>query len=414
MKRQSFAVIPTGLLLFLLITLAACGGSSMATNSGDTPSGSDRNAPASNANSNGNVVPGSGVGIASTARFLYAIENPGGPSIVEPFIITRTGVLTRVEPTVSVGDNANDIAADPLSKFIFVGNSSGCCTAPPRAPQLISYTIGRMGALTFADQENLPNENADTLAGLLIDPTGSDLYASWQQVQIEGSISSFGIDRGTGHMNLLGPDPLNTIMPGRMAITPDGKFVYASIQQRHGRPDLGGFDLFLRDPATGLLTDTGRQFPGSRVGVDFYTDPVIALNGQYLLAVVDSTKITVWAIDSTTGDLTIASELQGNFKGLTVDAGGTWAITSLGDGSVASYRVNTDGSLTAGGNAMAAPGVTNVVIDSIGNFVYAENSTAPQIFGFSFDPSMGALTTLPGSPFATAAQPIRMATVPMR
>ena len=407
MKRQVVAIVSASLLI-LLLALAGCGSSSSASTSG----GGSSNGGGSNSGGGDSGGGGSsGGGSSSTVGYLYALENPTAASIVEPFAISNTGVLTALSPAVSAGTNASDIAADASKGFVLVGNASGCCVAPSRPPQVISYTIGATGTLTTAAQQDLPNQFADTLSGLLVDPTGADVYASWQEVQIKGSISSFGLDRSSGQMKLLGPDPLNTIMPGRMAISPDGKFIYASVQLRHHYPDQGGFDLFLRDPATGLLTDTGRIFPGSRVGIDFYTDPAVALGGQYLLGVVDATKITVWSINSSTGDLTIASELPGSFKGLTVTTSGTWAIATLADGTVNSYRINSDGSLAPAGSAMATAGVTNVVADASGKFVYAENSTAAQIFAFNLDSSSGALASVPGSPFSTTSQPIRMATV---
>jgi 6-phosphogluconolactonase (cycloisomerase 2 family) len=137
----------------------------------------------------------------------------------------------------------------------------------------------------------------------------------------------------------------------------------------------------------------------------------MALGGQYLLAVSQgSHKITVWSVDAATGALTISSELTGNFSGLTVDHSGTFAIATTTDGTVNAYQVSASGTLTQTSTVMAASGVTNVVGDTSGKFVYVENSTASQIFGFSFEPSTGTLTSLGGSPFATGAQPIRMAT----
>jgi 6-phosphogluconolactonase (cycloisomerase 2 family) len=406
-KRRFLAIAFASLLIFLLLALTGCGGSASASDS----DGSSSDSGGSSSGSGGDDSSGGGGGSSSSIGHLYATENPTAASIVESFAISNTGALTPLTPTVSAGNNASEIASDSNAKFVFVGNASGCCLTPSRPPQVVSYTIGTTGTLTVAAQQNLPNQSADTLSGLLVDPTGTDVYASWHQVQIEGSISSFSFDRNSGHMVLLGPDPMNTIMPGRMAITPDGKYVYASVQLRHHYPDRGGFDLFTRDTSTGVLTDTGRIFPGSRVGSDFYTDPAVALGGEYLLGMVDGTKITVWSIDSSAGDLKIASEFPGDFKGLTVTNSGTWAIATLADGTVNSYRINSDGSLAPAGSAMAAAGVTNVVVDASGKFVYVENSTAAQIFGFSLDSSTGALVTLPGSPFATTSQPIRMTTV---
>jgi 6-phosphogluconolactonase (cycloisomerase 2 family) len=344
---------------------------------------------------------------------LYAIENPNAASIVEGFSIDSTGTLTPLTPTVSAGDNANDIVSDASGKFVFAGNSPGCCSNPfPKAPiQLISYAVGTSGSLTVANQQTFTNAN-DTVNGLLLDASGTDLYVSSMQVMIEGTISSFGVNSSTGELSSLGPDPTNTIMPGRMALHPNGRFLYAAEVLRHHYPDLGGFELFMRDPATGLVTDTHQTYPGSGRGADFYVDCGLALGGQYLLGqALDTNKITVWAVDAGTGALTVSSEIMGNFAGLTVDPSGAFAIATTTDGSVTSYKVSSTGTLTQASTAMAAVGVTHVVTDASGKFVYAESSTTNQIFGFAFDSSTGALTALSGSPFAASGMPIRMATI---
>jgi 6-phosphogluconolactonase (cycloisomerase 2 family) len=341
---------------------------------------------------------------------LYAVENPNAASVVEGFSISSTGSLTPLSPTVGAGNNANDIVADASGNFVFAGNSPGCCSNPDPNPQVqvISYAVGGPGALTVANQQTLPNTN-DTLNGLLLDPSGQDLYASSEKVMIGGSLSSLQVS-STGEMSSLGPDPTNTIMPGRMALHPNGRYLYAAEMLRHHYPDLGGFELFMRDPATGLVTDTHQTYPGSDRLSDFYVDCGLALGGQYLLGqALDTNKITVWAVDAATGALTVASEIMGNFAGLTLDPSGTFAIATTTDGAVTSYQISSTGTLTQAGTAMAAAGVTHVVTDASGKFVYVESSTTNQIYGFAFDSSTGALTALSGSPFSSSGVPIRMA-----
>jgi len=389
------SLLLAGVVVVSLFVVAGCGISRNTGNSGS---------------SGGGGTTGTGTGNSTATEFLYAIENPGAASTVEAFTISSTGTLTSVGSPLSAGNNANDIVADPSGKFVITGNSSGCCLTARRAPQLISYTVGSTGALTQAEQTDFPNQN-DTLNGLLLDPTGADVYAASQNVQIEGEVSSFAADRISANMSLLQPDPSNTIMPGRMAMHPNGKYLYAAILLRHHYPEQGGYALFLRDPATGTITYTNNLYHSSQPLTDFYGDTAMALDGQYLLGVTsDSHKISVWSVNASTGDLMLASELTGNFQGLTVDTTGKFVLATLSDGTVSSYTVNADGSLTQAGTAAATAGVNSIVTDGSGKFVYAENSQSSQIYGFAFDPTTGALTTVPGSPFATSGAPIRMAT----
>jgi hypothetical protein len=174
--------------------------------------------------------------------------------------------------------------------------------------------------------------------------------------------------------------------------------------------------LLLRDPATGTLTDTKRQFPSTCC--DTFTDLAFALGGTYLVgvqnrhvAVSNNNAVTVLAVNPVTGDLTVASELRGDFSDMTVDRAGKFAILTNTTGTVVSYLVNVDGTLTPAGSATAVAGVDNLVVDATNKFVYVQSSTTAQIFAFTFDESSGALSTVPGSPFTTSAVPIRMAAV---
>ena len=197
-----------------------------------------------------------------------------------------------------------------------------------------------------------------------------------------------------------------------MAMSPNFLFVYAATIPRFQSLDAPGIELLLRDPATGMLTDSGRIFHGAQPTVDQYSEFAFSSGGQFLLALSPGRKITVFTINSQTGDLSFSSELSGNFLGLTVDSPANFAVVTDANGMVVSYRMNTlDGTLNLLNVGIAAPGVRMVTMDSSNLFVYAENSSTNQIFAFVLDPFQGVLIPVSGSPFPTAAQPIRMAAV---
>ena len=263
----------------------------------------------------------------------------------------------------------------------------------------------------MADQFTNSHDNTDTVTGLTLDSTGTHLYMSASELQSSGNISSLAVD-STGHMSSLGPNVSTEEIPGRLVITPDGRRVYDAMIRRRMTADRGGYDILTRDPDTGMLADQNRFFLSANPCCDFFTDSALALGGQLLLGVApDSGRITVYTINSATGDLTLASNLTSDFKGLTVDNSGKFAIVTHASGAVASYKINADGTLTFVGSLSAAAGVTNVVVDSSNKFVYVENSTAAQIFAFTFNASDGTLGNLTGSPFTSGGTPIRMATV---
>src|ERR1700680_659292 len=53
-----------------------------------------------------------------------------------------------------------------------------------------------------------------------------------------------------------------------------------------------------------------------------------------------------------------------------------------------------------------------IAVDPTGRFVYVANSTSNDIAGFSVSPSTGVLTPLPGSPFVTGNNPVALAVDP--
>lgn len=348
--------------------------------------------------------PGGGSNPSSPQRFLYVIENPNAASSVEGFSVSSTGALTHVSST-NASFNAADIAAN--SQFVFVGHSPLGQT--PRPPiQLISYAIGSSGNLTAVGQVNF--SNTDDSMSMLLTPTGSQLFVSSTAAFTTGRASTFAVNNSSGQLTFQAD--FVTLPLRRMAMSPNFLFVYAATIPRPGSVDAPGIELLMRDRNTGMLSDSGRIFHGAQPATDQYSELAFSSGGQFLLALSPGRKITVFTINSQTGDLSFASELNGNFLGLTVDSPANFAIVADANGMVISYRMNTlDGTLHLLNVGIAAPGIRMVTMDASSLFAYALNSNTNQIFGFTVDPFQGVLIPIAGSPFATAAQPIRMAAV---
>ena len=82
--------------------------------------------------------------------------------------------------------------------------------------------------------------------------------------------------------------------------------------------------------------------------------------------------------------------------------------SSLGNGTINSYRADDNGALTQlGTTTVQSSGGMSITADSTGKFLYGtgeapqpgQTFTEPAIFGFSIDTSSGTLTALPGSPY---------------
>jgi 6-phosphogluconolactonase (cycloisomerase 2 family) len=89
---------------------------------------------------------------------------------------------------------------------------------------------------------------------------------------------------------------------------------------------------------------------------------------------------------------------------------GSFVVLTGGDGTVTSYAINDDGSLSRVGSAAAVANISNVVIDNSNKFVYVESPGTAQIFAYTFDAETGALGSVAGSPFTASGSLIRMMT----
>ena len=163
-------------------------------------------------------------------------------------------------------------------------------------------------------------------------------------------------------------------------------------------PDLAG-----ADPDGGFA---GAVFAGadmSTVVVDCVRFAFAANSG--------SNNISAYLIDNISGALTAVSgspfTTGTNPESLAVDPLGRYlfAANVSAVNQVSSYSITpTSGVLTLVSSAAADALPISLAIDSSGQFLYAMNYNSNDISAFTVDGS-GALTAVPGSPFAAGVQP---------
>lgn len=335
-------------------------------------------------------------------------------STIEQFAInSSTGALTSTNVTTGVNDRAGNLAADPQSKFVFAGysatgsNLQNGCT-------VVSYTIGAGGQLTVADQQKMQN-NCDTIASLATDPNGANLYVSWSTIMTGGGVTTYTIDRSNGHLTNSSPDVhpcCGPALPNRIVLDPSANHVYVSRGTPHHYPGSGGWDVYLRNPATGALASVG-MFDTPQNPTE-YLDGAFVLGGKYFIA-TEGIVYHVYSIDPATGMGTFMSSQFADTGAIASDPSGNFVVTSgYAHGTVQSWRANADGTLTAVSGGNAGNGASAVRFDRTGRYVYIENPGSNgannQIFAFAYDPSNANLTPVSGSPFTTKAQPINITT----
>jgi 6-phosphogluconolactonase (cycloisomerase 2 family) len=209
--------------------------------------------------------------------------------------------------------------------------------------------------------------------GLVAHPTADFLYLS----SYTGVLTVFAIDSATGAVSQTSSVTLgNAFIKNSAVITPDGRYLY----QNDVYPD----DVF----------PTTLQIAG--FSIDSATGALNSVPGSPLTPTVHSaSSINMMAIDPT-----------GKF----LYAGYVFTVVNVGeDGGMAAYSIEpASGQLTAvPGSPFDLGGVpSSFTIDASGRFLVV--STYPRLGGqggnclavLSIDPGTGALTSVPGSPFA--------------
>ena len=132
-------------------------------------------------------------------------------------------------------------------------------------------------------------------------------------------------------------------------------------------------------------------------------------------------KVSVYAIDLTTGNLTFASSVASGTGGGTncvaVDPSGKFAYaTNGGSNNVSMYTINTlTGALTPIGTGYVATGTfpASVAVDPSGKYVYVANYSSNDVSMYSINATTGTLTAI-GTPGTVAAgsEPISVAADP--
>ena len=87
-----------------------------------------------------------------------------------------------------------------------------------------------------------------------------------------------------------------------------------------------------------------------------------------------------------------------------------YATDAINDenGTISAYTINaTSGALTPLPGAPFAAGSSPVflAVDSTGKFAYVANATTASVSAYTIDPTSGALTPVAGSPFAPGTEP---------
>lgn len=88
-------------------------------------------------------------------------------------------------------------------------------------------------------------------------------------------------------------------------------------------------------------------------------------------------------------------------------------VSNTGSASVSTFAMSSGGLLTQMASTAAGAGAEMMAFDSVHKLLFVNNQTANSVSVFSVNTSTGALSAVPGSPFATGQRPVGVAVDPM-
>ena len=292
---------------------------------------------------------------------LYAISTPSND--VNAYFINRSNGYLSPAPgsPFAIGAKPDDIRVHPSGRFVYV-------TAQKN--EVYAYSVQQNGSLQRVPGSPFPTQMDPW--GLVITPDGKYLYVSDYS---PGLIDAFSINQVDGALTPVPGSPY-TPQPvgqggcttGALEITTDaaGKFLIVP------RTCVDAINVYSIDPSTGTLTSVpGSPFPLPCCLLDPVSVTVDPLNrfvfteDQYCFSGCSNATDT-WKFNSQTGALAHLQSGTGVCGGLIRTDPSAKFLYGLGDNS--------------GGNACSDP------------------FNIPEIWGFTYRATNGALVNVPGSP----------------
>lgn len=250
--------------------------------------------------------------------------------------------------------------------------------------------------------EEMPTISTPT--SVTVDPSGQFVYLATLDAQ--GTILAYGISPTTGRLTPIGTGIVTGAGPKQIVTDPSGEFVFVG-NQYGGPTNQGSISVFKVDSTNGGLTEVpGSEFTHGQtvygIGVDS--------TGRFVYTANAAGYTAGLRVDRQTGALTPlpgSPYATGNVPfSVAVDPLGRFVYTVTGANSdgIFAYSINsTSGVLSQLPNSsIPVPTDNCIVIHPSGRFLYnlvPWSSPSPHISVFSIGAS-GALTAIPGSPFA--------------
>jgi 6-phosphogluconolactonase len=222
------------------------------------------------------------------------------------------------------------------------------------------------------------------------------------------SISIYSVDATTGSLDDAGTTSLGPgISSFSLAIDASQTLLYVGTNSGSGT---WGFAI---DPDTGALTPlAGSPFPVFNA-LSLAVDPT-----DRFLVVAEGARVSSYRIDAATGGLDRSDSIGGGTPwSLTFDPSGRYVyVANVNANTVSAFQLNADtGALSAVPGSPFAAGANpfRVVAEPSGRFLYVSNVNGSSLSVYRIDGQTGALSMIPGSPVPTGPLPEAIAIDPV-
>ncbi len=298
-------------------------------------------------------------------RFAYVanlVSNASDEATISMYTINAsTGVLTPTTPaTVPTGFLPQEIAIDPLGRFVYTANSDDSSISM----FTINQTTGVLTPTTPASVSTVvPGNILWDPNFLTVDPTGRFLYLT-ESLTNGAAVLMFTIDQTTGVLTPTSPATVTTGgWPWQVVVTPSDKFAYV-VNNFTGSDGSFGVFQFTVNSTTGVLTPNNPAFVASGNGpTEIAVDPTSKF--AYVVNRQDNT-VSMYTIDPNSGNLTLNASTA-NPMGtiptgtqpfrISFDPSGKFLYVVNEAGPASIYTVNQDGTLNlvgeTGSNSLA-------------------------------------------------------------
>ena len=355
-----------------------------------------------------------------TGKFAYVANTDVSNSVSSFRVDPESGGLTEVagSPYATLR-NPVSIAVDRDGKHVFVLSAPGT-TQQPWWVTWFRPTDAPGGISTFAADSDSgalklvaggPVATGLDPVAISVEPGDRFLYVA---NRMSGSVSGYAIDAITGGLQGLAGSPyyLGNVIPAApssVAIEPSGRFMYVPIPQE---PAVGAgissisFVSALAINASGgaLNAIAGSPFTAGRGSISIAVTP----SGRFAyIANFGSGDISAYAIDSANGalvSLPVSPYPVGAYPtAIAIEPGGRFAYVladGAAEGNIFAYGIDgLTGALTKRlAMRLNACSSTSMSFDPSGRFAYVPCPAGVWIL--RFDGNTGALTEVPGNPFA--------------